>query len=117
MKGDQPYKLHLTAGIAAVKDFLDNNPVDGKTTRELALLANVNRTALQTGFKGIYGMDIRQYRKKLRMELAAQFLREGKPVKQVSVVLRYKSQSAFCTAFKSHFRLSPTDWQKRNAKP
>lgn len=113
MAGKAPWKKHVVLAIDSVKAHIDQNPCDGKTTSELALFASIGRNALQTAFKHVYGITIREYKSQQRMKLATQLLEEGKMIKAISHELRYTSQSAFTTAFKNHFGMTPTDWLKK----
>jgi AraC-like DNA-binding protein len=57
---------------------------------------------------------IDDFRIQMRMEKAKELLEQTeKSVKEISILLGYKSMGSFSTMFKKMFRLSPTQW--RNA--
>ena len=113
---DKRLKKYVLIAIAALLENIGNKPLDDATTSQLAREVNVNRKLLQEGFKEIVGMGIKEYRIMKRMEIAQQLLEEGvKSIKEIAVVCRYKSQSAFTTAFKKLYGLSPTEWQDQQS--
>jgi AraC-like DNA-binding protein len=115
MKNDKRLKKYVLIAIAAILENIGNKPLDDTTTSQLARQVNINRKLLQEGFKEIVGMGIKEYRIMKRMEVAQQLLADGaKSIKEIAVMCRYKSQSAFTTAFKKLHGVSPTEWQDQN---
>ena len=112
MTVDRKFKRHEKAAIAKVKEFIDQHPVNDKTTPELAKMVNINRNVLVKGFKKLHGSGIQEYRVRLRLEYAKLLLAEGKPVKWVAAKCLYASQSTFCIAFKREFHITATEWLK-----
>jgi AraC-like DNA-binding protein len=48
------------------------------------------------------------------MQSAQQLLQDGIAIKQVAKRCHYHSHSAFTTAFKNKFGVTPLDWLKQN---
>jgi AraC-like DNA-binding protein len=106
---------YVFVAITTVQAHLDKYPLDEKTTSELAQYAGISRNVLQRAFKEVHNVTIREYKRKLKMAMATSLLVDGHTVKVISHKLRYGSQSAFTTAFKNHFKLSPTEWLRNNS--
>jgi AraC-like DNA-binding protein len=108
------FKKGVLDAVRGVKRTIDNNPLNGVSTAILAERANVSRNALQEAFKEKYGTSIGQYKLELRMTLATQQLKNGKSIKEVTIMLKYSSPSSFSNAFRNFHELSPTDWIKKD---
>lgn len=92
---------------------MDDHPLAYKKLAEIwATRSESERYMLEKAFKKITGYGIKEYLVRARLEHSKQFLREGMQIKHIAIKTRYKSQSAYCTAFKRHFKQSPTDWLK-----
>jgi len=104
----------ITDLIPEVKKVLDKNyAADSVAT--LAINFNVSRNTLQDAFKQQYGISIREYKLKQKMEVAKRMLEEGKGIKEIAFTLRYGTISSFSRAFKKYYRVTPTEWH--NAVP
>jgi AraC-like DNA-binding protein len=100
--------------IRRARDLLIKNQRYHITISDLSRETRMNRTKLQYGFKQIFGVSIDDFRIQMRMEKAKELLEQTeKSVKEISILLGYKSMGSFSTMFKKMFRLSPTQW--RNA--
>lgn len=107
------HSLYVLTGVAAIKHHLDHDPFEFRTSSELLIkVAAANRKSIEKAFKDVYGYGIKTYHVKQRLERSKQLLEEGKTIKQVAATCLYKSQSAFSTAFKKEFNITPTDWLK-----
>lgn len=100
--------------ITSVQTYLEKNPLDGKTTSELAAYAGISRNLLQKVFKEVHNVTIREYKRTQKMALATQLLQQGLAARLIARKMRYTSQSAFTTAFKNHFGITPTDWLRKH---
>lgn len=106
------FKKHILIAVAATVTAIEKDPLDGKTTEEFAIIANINRKQLQAGFKAVTGMGPKQYRLQQRMLIALSMLKEGKaPIKEIALTCKFKSQRAFATAFKKRFKMTPSEFQ------
>jgi len=110
MKPEKKFKRHVLFAIQAYKERLDALCANGYTAQEMSEQAGISRNLLQQGFKELYGLGIREYKLKQRMERARQLLEASKDVKEVSMVLRYTTPRAFTTAFKNFYGVTPTSF-------
>jgi AraC-like DNA-binding protein len=67
----------------------------------------ISRNLLQQGFKLEFGMGIREYKLRQRMQLGRELLESGKEVKVVAFMLHYTKERTFCVAFKKHYGFTP----------
>jgi AraC-like DNA-binding protein len=100
--------------VNGVKKFIDQNPGNGHNTTVLARKAGISRNVLQEVFKDRFGSPIGVFRFELRMYHAANYLLNGKSIKEVSFILQYSSPSSFSNAFRKQFDESPSQWLKKN---
>ena len=98
--------------IRLAKDLLTRNRRYHITIDDLSQQTQLNRTKLQYGFKQLFGVSIDDYRILLRMEKAKELLEQtGKTVKEISILVGYKSLGSFSTMFKKLYSKSPTEWR------
>ena len=98
--------------IRKARDLLAKNQRYHITISDLSRETRMNRTKLQYGFKQLFGISIDDYRIQLRMERAKELLEQTeKSVKEISILLGYKSMGSFSTMFKKLFMVSPTQWR------
>jgi AraC-like DNA-binding protein len=95
--------------VPEVKKVLDKNYA-AESVDALASSFSISRNTLQDAFKREYGIGIREYKLKQRMEVARQLLEEGKGVKEVAFTLKYGTISAFSRAFKKYHKVTPTEF-------
>jgi AraC-like DNA-binding protein len=114
MNDEKKMKKHTLITIASVIAFIDSQPLNNKTTAELAAEYSINRKLLQQGFKATKGMGIKEYHNLKRMEACKMMLKEGDfSVKQIAGICLYKSQRAFTNAFKKLYAITPTEYQQQ----
>jgi AraC-like DNA-binding protein len=98
--------------IRLAKDLLQKSRRYHITINDLSRETQLNRTKLQYGFKELFGVSIDDYRIKLRMEKARELLEQTeKSVKEISVLVGYKSMGSFSAMFKKVYRMSPSEWR------
>jgi AraC-like DNA-binding protein len=110
-------KTFFIEAITAAKEEIEKeiafDKFPKKTVVELANEVGIGRNALQSGFREIYGSNIKEYMLQVRMERARQFLEEGrKTMKQIAVCCGYRSQGNFTAAFRKMYGVAPTEYQK-----
>jgi AraC-like DNA-binding protein len=107
------YTLYVLNNVASVKKQLDNDPFKFKKSSELLdKVATANRKSIEKAFKDICGYGIKTYHVKKRLEKSKEYLKEGMTIKLAASKCLYKSQSAYSTAFKKEFSMTPTEWLK-----
>jgi AraC-like DNA-binding protein len=104
------YKRHVLQAVNAFKGLLDDHCCNGDSAVKLSAQFGVSRNVLQQGFKNKYGVGIRDYKLKQRMDRARQLLESGKDVKEIAIILNYSQQRAFSTAFKNYFGIKPSEF-------
>lgn len=102
--------------ISFVKDLLTKNHRYHITINDLSRETQLNRNKLQYGFRQLFGISIDDYRITLRMEKAKELLEQTeKSVKEISILVGYRSLGSFSSMFKKIFMKSPTEW--RSGRP
>jgi AraC-like DNA-binding protein len=102
------FQRHKLQAVGFFKNLLDEHCANGDNAHLVSLRFGLNRNALQKAFKKKYGITIRDYKLRLRMERSRQLLQAGKDVKEISLALHYTTTRAFSSAFKKHYGLTPT---------
>ena len=97
--------------IGTALSCIHEDPARTWTLDELARASGLSRTALAQKFRDSVGETPIAYLTRWRMTLAASSLREDQgELAAVALNAGYKSQSAFCAAFKRHSGLSPRQY-------
>jgi len=86
-----------------------------RSAAELAAHFGISESSLKNYFKGVYGYGFAQFQREMRMQKAAELLRETKqPVGVVSGQVGFASQSKFGRAFKDFFGVTPTEYRRQS---
>ena len=109
MPNKKKLKKHVVSAINAAKEIFDQNKGDDNTAYNVALTFGVSRNVLQKTFKEEFGLGIRDYKMRARMEMSKKLLAEGTDAKEVSIMLHYSDPSAFSNAFKKYFGVTPKE--------
>jgi len=105
------YTLYVLQAVELIKQDIEKDPFKHRTCKELLdSITTVNRKILEKAFKELHGNRIKAYQVKQRLAFSKNYLQEGLSVKRVAAKCYYRSQSAYCTAFKKEFKLTPTEW-------
>jgi DNA-binding response OmpR family regulator/anti-sigma regulatory factor (Ser/Thr protein kinase) len=81
----------------------------------LAQEAGISRANLYRKIKEITGISSGKFLRNIRMEQAARLLKAGQnDISQIAELVGYTDSSHFSTAFKTHFGISPSEYQKAN---
>jgi AraC-like DNA-binding protein len=111
-----PVNIHtpyILAAIFSLREYIDNNPFKFKTTSDLLNHLNIpNLSSLERSFKAVYGTRIKEYLILVRLNIAKEMMKKGLPKKMIAHKCLYESSSAFSTAFRVHFGISPTEWER-----
>jgi AraC-like DNA-binding protein len=99
--------------IAKALGALHDVPARPWTVEVLARHAGLSRAAFAARFCELVGEPPMHYLYALRMQRAGQMLREGKNgLGQIAEAVGYRSEAAFCAAFKRHAGVSPGQFRK-----
>jgi AraC-like DNA-binding protein len=113
MTQKKQYSAYARGAVTELQQYMDKHPITYKTITDLwKARPGDSRSMIEKAFKPITGYRIKEYLVKLRLEYTKQYLRNGMSIKRVAAKCFYKSQSAYCTAFRRYFNQSPTDWLK-----
>jgi AraC-like DNA-binding protein len=108
----KPYSNYILIAIETIKIHIDKDPFCYKKATELLdHLCTPHRNIVEKAFKDVYNRRIKEYQVKQRLNMAQKYLVEGLPKKLVAKKCFYSSTSAFSTAFKKEFGISPTEWE------
>lgn len=100
--------------IYAIQQAINSNPVKNQKISLLAREAGIDRKLLEWGFRKLFGVTIKKYQIRRKMEFSQKLLDEGRlTIKEISFKCGYKSQGGYAKAFKRLYGQSPTDWQNR----
>lgn len=98
--------------ISLAKDLLEKSRQYHITIDDLSRETQLNRNKLQYGFKEVFRISIDEYRLQLRMMKAKELLEQTKKsVKEISVLLGYRSMGSFSTMFKKMYGITPSEWR------
>jgi AraC-like DNA-binding protein len=111
MTQNKSHSVYAQRSAIDLKLYIEQNPLVYKTISDLwEARPGESRSSTEKAFKHVTGYRIKEYLVKVRLDCSKQFLREGMQIKRVATKCFYKSQSAYCTAFRRYFNQSPTDW-------
>ncbi|RYE51537.1 MAG: AraC family transcriptional regulator [Sphingobacteriales bacterium] len=81
---------------------------------ELAIVAGMNRTKLQQGFKNLYNKTIYTFLLDLKMAEAKTLLTKENTLslKEIAALVGYKHVNHFSAAFKKKYEMSPAYFKK-----
>ncbi len=101
------------ARVKQVRDSIARDLSSTVTVEEAASLAHMPLTTFKACFKGVYGSSPAAYFRRLKMDLAAQLLRESEmKVADIGAAVGYDSPSKFSAAFKSAWGVSPAGYRR-----
>ena len=83
------------------------------TVEDISTLFGFERSYLYRLFKKRYGMSVKEYIIKVRMDKAKELLKEGNTVTQTAELVGYPDEFAFSKAFKNYLKMSPLVYKKQ----
>lgn len=97
--------------------YVLNDPHSDITVEELAKTTSYSYSRLSRIFKDLMGMGIVEYARNIKMDYAAELLKNtDKPVTQIVEEINYSSISYFNRAFKETFGITPTAMRTASKK-
>jgi AraC family transcriptional activator of pyochelin receptor len=97
------------------RDLISRSYADSITLEQISKQVGLNRMALTSGFRSLFGMSVYDYLQKLRMERAYELLQEqGHAISRVAEAVGYAHACNFSTAFQNYFGCSPQ--KSRNSR-
>lgn len=99
--------------LRAIEVLLSNEQTESfPSISNLSRIALMSSTKLKQRFKEVYGYGLYEFFNKQRLEKAAEWLKQGVPVKQVAYQIGYRDVSNFTKAFKKNFNITPAKMQQ-----
>lgn len=84
--------------------------------KQLAGQFGISETSLKNYFRGVYGKNVSDYLRELRMSIAESLLVETKlPISEIASQIGYTKQGKFAEVFRQQFQMNPLEY-RRNAK-
>jgi AraC-like DNA-binding protein len=101
----------------SVAERLQQNPADDADLNALAKHAGASGRTLQRLFRAETGLNLGEWRRRLRLLHAVTVLDTGCSVTEAGFEAGYQSTSAFVAAFRTVFGFTPMQMRKSRAKP
>ena len=110
-KGDRWHcRLH------EARDLLTHHYSEMLTLERISRDVGLNRMALTSGFRELFGMSVYDFLQKVRMERAYELLQdEGCTVSQIAEAVGYRHACNFSTAFHAHFGCTPRTARRKKS--
>lgn len=102
--------------IAEIKAYIDYNYMESISVDSLSKLFAFERSYLFRIFKNHFGIGVKEYITKVRMERAKRFLKSGHSVASAAYMTGFSDEFNFSRAFKKHVGISPRDYKKELPK-
>ena len=102
------------AAFEKVRDLLSKNFKRTYSIEELSVVAGMNRTKLQSGFKNLFSKTIYTFALDLKMNQAKTLLTNDHhlSLKEIASMVGYSHVNHFSTAFKKKFEISPSNFKR-----
>lgn len=92
------------------------NPGDDRTLAELAASVHASLRTVQRHFTAETGVNLQQWRTRVRLSSGAELLRSGSSLSAVANRVGYADVSSFCRAFKSHYGMTTGEYLGRYSR-
>lgn len=105
--------LTMTAKMHRVEQIIRSDLTGRHTLHDLAKLIGTNECYLKKDFKDIFGMPVRAYQRKIKMEKAnTLLLNTSKSIEVISAQLGYKHITHFTAAYKKYYQMTPGETRR-----
>ena len=99
---------HTTDTLSKIRKYIRYNYMMDLTAEGVANEFGYERSYLYRIFKKRYGMSIKEYIIKVRMENARIFLKEGRTVAETAAITGYKDEFNFSRGYKKYYGIPPS---------
>jgi len=99
--------------LARVLSYLEDNPGDNCSVRDLAVLGGTTERTLARKARNELGMPLSEWRQRLKVMHAMPMLTSGDKVESVALDLGYSTASAFIAMFRKLVGVTPDEYRKR----
>ena len=100
--------------LSKIEKYLQYHYMKEINVAQIASLFGYERTYLYRIFKHRYGVGIKEYLTRVRMENARLFLAEGNSVHVTATMCGYSDAFAFSKAYKNYYGAAPSNDKKKN---
>ena len=81
--------------------------------KQVAIQFGVSETSLKNYFRGVYGKNVSDYLRDLRMSTAKKLLTETKlPISEIASQIGYTKQGKFAEVFRHQFQMNPLEYRR-----
>lgn len=81
--------------------------------KQIAQQFGVSETSLKNYFRGVYGKNVSDYLRDLRMSMAEKLLVETKlPISEIASQIGYTKQGKFAEVFRQQFQMNPLEYRR-----
>lgn len=81
--------------------------------KQIARQFGVSETSLKNYFRGVYGKNVSNYLRDLRMSIAEKLLAETKlPISEIASRVGYTKQGKFAEVFRQYFQMNPLEYRR-----
>jgi AraC family transcriptional activator of pyochelin receptor len=94
-----------------IKRLIESDVFTHIALKELAVAAGFGETKLKKGFRFLFQVTIAHYHLVISMEYARSLIEDGRQVKEVAILLGYKTPGHFIRAFGKIFGRSPGEFR------
>ena len=81
--------------------------------KQIAQQFGVSETSLKNYFRGVYGKNVSDYLRELRMRKAEKLLTETTlPISEIAAQIGYTKQGKFAEVFRRQFQVNPLEYRR-----
>lgn len=112
VQGDSLPRQNIPDWIRQIREELDDRPADNIRVSDLAAAAGVHPVSLARVFRRHYGVSVTVYRKRVRLQRAAQGATHGAaPLGRIAHDSGYADQAHFCRDFRKATGVTPSTFR------
>lgn len=101
--------------VKKAKNYIDSNYMENITIEDISKMLNMDRHYISRIFKNEVGLSMKAYMLKVRLEKAAELLKDNYTVYQAVQTVGYSDISNFSHKFKQMFGVSPKDYANKKS--
>lgn len=102
-----------TPMLHRICEALYANPADARSVDDWGRTLGASARTLARRFEKEVGLSLREWRYRLRLFLAVEWLCAGRSVTEIALALGYASTSAFTYMFHQEMGCPPSEWRKK----
>src|SRR5258705_8376386 len=110
MKGPTPGGFTVTTHVRRILDVIEESYAERITLNSLGKMIDRQSAYLGHLFRKEVGMTVRQWVTQVRLEHAAELIREGVKIEAVSLIVGYRSKKKFYRQFPRRDATTPLEY-------